>query len=365
MIRSVTIVIVCLLCGCLCIPGGEPDTSGDSGNGSESTGMLEGLLDSVKGKTGGDVPEHCLPPAEARALKLSDCDKAKNPFEKYTCISAVALVKSDASICEKIPVAEFMGGCVALIASCTDDESLCSPLGENDIGLQYMCVSEVAEVRGDPSLCDGMENPNYRDTCLEKVAAATADISICSRISENSDKDNCIKAVAVAKKDPSLCVGVSGTIDYWRQECLMEVSMAAGDMALCGSLETDSRAGKDKMIKCVKNITASADDPAICDPISEESIRDYHCIIPLAVAAKDPKTCLKITDETRKITCVKSVAVAAKDASVCEKVALPADKMSGSHGKNDCIIAVVKETKDKAPCGRITDNTNAKKSCMG
>jgi hypothetical protein len=144
----------------------------------------------------------------------------------------------------------------------------------------------------------------------------------------------------------------------------MYVAMAADDIALCGQIPTEDRSDKDKVEKCLKNVTSGKTDASICSNIKDARLRDYGCVSVVARNSGDVTVCAGIEDGDRKISCATSVAVMKKDAGLCEKISLPADKMRGSHGKNDCIIEVVKVTKNKASCEEITDNKYAKQDCV-
>ncbi len=361
--HHLSLLFVCILSGCICCGGPNLTGPGISDDGSEAGG-IGGIIGGITGPTGGgDLPAHCKPPLEAYSLTLADCEREGKAIEKYTCISAVALAKGDPKICDRIPTEEFKGACIGVIAQCKMDETICQLLNE-DMSLQFTCIQLVAEAKRDITLCEGIENPRYGNPCVTGVAGALGDISMCARIDDKNEKDKCVKAVAIKRMDASMCSGISGSIDYWRQECIMEVSMAAHDMGLCGSLKTDSRAGETKMETCVKNISSGAKGVSICDAVLEESIRDYHCIIPIAVSMKDVTACSKIKDDSRRISCAKKVASSANDATFCEKLTLPADQMRGSYGKNDCLIEVASTAKDARICERITDNKNAKKTCI-
>ncbi|HHQ45119.1 MAG TPA: hypothetical protein ENN13_03175 [Candidatus Altiarchaeales archaeon] len=374
--KLLPLIILVFLCGCICIPGtgGSPDDSGASGgstsggasngvvsDGSSGGGILSGLNPFSGGGSGGSGICHIQPGAEK--LTLTDCEKEKTTFNKETCKAGVAIVKNDISICKTIASEGIRGFCVSTIAQCRGDESLCNEAG-SDVSLIYTCVSMVAEGKKDASICEGISNPVYKKPCIRQVAAVTGNLALCDRIDDGeTEKDRCFEAVAIYRKDPSICEKVSGSIDYWRQECVMKVSMAAQDMTLCASLKTDSKSGKDNMIGCAENISASAGSASSCNVIKVEDIRDYHCITPIAVKSGEVKACEKITDNSRRIHCATQVALKLKDASVCEKITLPSSSGMDSYGKNNCIIDVVKTTKDKSACARITDNTNAKRSC--
>jgi hypothetical protein len=346
------LAVIALLCGCL---------SGDY--------SLAGwdLLREFDGLGGGSnalgKPGKCIPPAEPVSLTLSDCASLDGNIERYSCYSGVALVSDDPEVCDNIPTPELRAGCVTLMAECRLDERLCDSLGDN-MGMLYTCLGTVAEAKEDVSICYDITNPAYRNPCIRGVASALGDIGMCDGIDSSSELDRCVLAVAVKRKDASICRGVSGRIDYWRQDCVKEVSMASQDMVLCASLDGSTRAGKDRMIECVKNITSDEMNVGLCNHIKLDDVRDYHCITPNAVSSLDPAVCGMITDNARKIDCVKQTAVSAKDAMLCERVSLPGNAVRGSYGKNDCIIEVAKTLKDENLCERITDNTNAKKDCV-
>ena len=350
-------ILIFLTLGCIC--------SQESGLNADTEGGILGSLgkavDSVS-DGGGELPEYCSPPKESLTLTLSDCDKIGNSLKKYSCITGYAIVKKDVQACNNIKTKEIRGGCVSVIAECSKDESLCKVLAD-DMASMYTCIGGVAEIKGDVNLCKGIDNPVFRNLCIIRVAGANGEISLCEMIDDKSSLDKCVKAVAKKTLDARLCEKISGNIDTWRQECIMEVSMMKSDITLCGGLKTDTRAGKDKMIKCLENISSTILSASECNSVKDESIRDYNCLTPLALKKEEPKICMEIKDESRLISCITKVAVEKGDAQVCTAYELPKNSMRGSYGKNDCIIAVAEKTGEKSVCGLIIDNKNAKIQC--
>ena len=359
------LVALCLFSGCICTRNpfskGEGNESGTVGGDSNSQGLLGSLTGG--GKADSTTPDHCKVPAEAAGLKISDCDKIKNPFEKATCVGAVALSKDDADTCDNLEEELLRAACVSLIAECDKDESLCTRLGEKDVGNEYACIGGVAEAKRDVSLCDSIDNPAYKNPCIAGVAAAKKDATLCDRLEDRTDKNSCIEDVAVALKDASICQKIEIVSIAWdRDECINKVAIATGDMSLCERLPYDI-SNRERKQKCVSTVAANKTDPSVCGVLSDIDLRETYCMNVIASATGDLSVCDKVTDKVKKRYCISRVAVAKKDVTICQKIPIKDGIMTLPSTLNECVTEIAKATKDKAACDKAYDK-QAKADCL-
>jgi hypothetical protein len=345
-----TMAIFC--CGCAHIPSlsGINSTNASSGTGVSSEG----------GSGSNSDVSRCTVPPEIRGLTLSDCQKLKKPFDKAACISGVALAGRDSSICMKLSEETLKAACISIIAECTMDESLCDDR-MSDAGDQYTCLTWVARAKKDVSICDAIDNTNYKNPCIQEVASARKEVSLCNGIESNSSRDDCIEAVAVSIPDASLCNKLGSSLDYWKHQCIMKVAMVKQDIALCDEIPVDP--GNRMTETCVKNISEGKTDPSMCDSISNQDVRDFYCLTPVAVASKDESACSSITDKRHKNSCIAAAALAGKDVSMCQDIAIKDGAFTFPDDLNECVTAIAKATHSKALCEKAYD-ASARKACQ-
>jgi len=360
--QMTVLVSILILSGCIC---GPKSSDNSTSHGKDSSGILGGLGGlGVGGGNGGSAEsKSCKVPPEALGLKLTDCQRMKQLLEKTSCITAVALTEGDPDVCDNIKEDLLVGACVAVIAECKQDESICARLGEKDVGSQYVCESMVAKAKKDESICEGIDNTNYRNPCFEGVAVARGDVALCGRIEDKGDKDDCIVAVAVALPDASLCKRLTGTLDYWQNECLMKVGIVASDMSVCNMIKPDVRGEEEMMQKCMMNVSMSKLDMGECDKITDIEKRDYYCINQIARIRGDIASCDKVSDKGRKNACIGAVAVALKDASICQMMRITDGAYTFPSPLNECVTEIAKLTRNKALCEKAYDKT-AKAKCV-
>jgi len=95
------------------------------------------------------------------------CLEADQDGVRYQCIAIAGRLK-DASLCDDIPS--------------TSDETRT---------LRDGCLSDVAEVLGESTLCQRVLTPGLRDSCYLKLFRATADATLCDHIDDPGLKSLC------------------------------------------------------------------------------------------------------------------------------------------------------------------------------
>ncbi len=78
---------------------------------------------------------------------------------------AVARNLDDVSICEKILSSAQKTNCLVEVAIVTRDASICKRI-EPEFPIRIIhCYGDVARRKGDPSICDNIEEGNAREEC--------------------------------------------------------------------------------------------------------------------------------------------------------------------------------------------------------
>ncbi len=100
-----------------------------------------------------------------------------------------------------------------------------------DSGLQAACKAgcnmNVAEQSLDASKCDPIlalgENMSlFWTTCIWNVAEKKGDASLCGKLNASFDQGVCLSDVAKTKHDPSICNGINDT--YLKESCVSDAS---------------------------------------------------------------------------------------------------------------------------------------------
>jgi len=171
-----------------------------------------------------NLQQCCISIVAALEKDESICDEAKSltrysgAFEK--CISKVASVKGDISLCEGFREND----CLLPVAIFTKDKSLCDNLGS----YRGFCISQIKIRELDDSSCNKTGNEDEEKYCqimaTIKLAVMEKNINICKEMPlsfSGPDLYDCYREVAVAKKDPNLCRRMSSA--YYYSNCLSEV----------------------------------------------------------------------------------------------------------------------------------------------
>ncbi|MCK4635167.1 MAG: hypothetical protein KAT37_04830 [Candidatus Aenigmarchaeota archaeon] len=128
--------------------------------------------------------------------------------------------------------------------------------------LREKCYRDKAIDKGDPSICENIEDEEGCDSCRNEVEEAlesggggsggegsgdggggtTGDPEIpeegCEVLS-GSDRDWCFREMAVGQTDPSICLEIID--DYYRDSCYRYIAMDTGDSSYCDYMEDSKR----------------------------------------------------------------------------------------------------------------------------
>ena len=109
-----------------------------------------------------DISKACAKFIGAR-MDLSACDTMKR--NQHLCVSEVARLKNDISICDIVPSTQI-GNCIIGVATHSKDFILCNGLKKNK---RNMCYDSVAQVLAKRGVCNRINNPAGRKNCRQKI----------------------------------------------------------------------------------------------------------------------------------------------------------------------------------------------------
>lgn len=302
---------------------------------------------------------------------IVQCEKYKN-FELYTrCYQSLALLRKDASYCEKIKrsfqtnwmhrdicydeVARdtqkvalceniqnkdaLTGDYVSCVASIKKDVSKCPPLGEPYNG-SYSCYMKVAVAKKDLSVCDLFGNDKIsKFTCYENVAKTTGDVSVCELVSEkDNQRDHCYSTVLADTKnqDISLCEKIH--VSHWNNYCKLRIAFqtAARDNNTQTCNNFADQASKND---CFWEVANEQNNPSLCELIVPDKydLDTNQCVGQSSPAMADPSLCdnLREThyDTSDKDICYFQYATTNQKPEICEK-------MEKASFKEECLKAI-------------------------
>ncbi|HHQ45170.1 MAG TPA: hypothetical protein ENN13_03430 [Candidatus Altiarchaeales archaeon] len=198
---QVFLTLFVLACGCVCC-GDDPvasdldgitpsialyDCAGIEESGRDEcyymaalSGKNEALCQHVKNLVERDA---CIKFVAKLKSDETVCTGIGDDFTKDTCLFDIAVKGGGAGVCEKISDVEAKGFCTAIVsknkAYCAqntggEERSFCnavvdsnpaSCLGLDDEGLKNMCLTIIAQIRGDPGVCSKISVAQDRSAC--------------------------------------------------------------------------------------------------------------------------------------------------------------------------------------------------------
>lgn len=149
---------------------------------------------------------------------LSTCDSIQDPTTRSNCKLSNSIIEQDLSICEDIDGHTQKVDCFIYQAILRQDESICEMIEHEtaELELREGCITGVAKVKEDVSLCEKLSE-SRADDCVLGIAIQTKNPDNCEQIENQLTKDNCIKQIAVIIKDNSLCDTIED--DFYKDAC--------------------------------------------------------------------------------------------------------------------------------------------------
>jgi len=260
--------------------------------------------------------------------KVDLCKDVEQDYEGYRdmCYLGMAEIFEDPSLCDKM---EWWNDLCEI--EFQKDDSMCDDI--EDIEFKEMCYSDIAKNLKDPSICEKIEEQEYKDECYK-------DLSTCDKIYDLTDRNQCYLAKA---RNTSDCEEVQGEED--KDSCYWNVAEYLKDVSICEELQ--NLRWKDG---CYRSLARELDDVSMCEEIkgSIEKTVCYREMIDRAVVSKDISICNKIKDQRYKDWCSKYIAGTLTEVNICEKLQ---DALSQSY----CYNMIAENIKDMSVCEKIQE----------
>ena len=163
----------------------------------------------------------------------------------------------------------------------------------------------------------------------------------------------CVALKLVVSGEGDKCAHVKGhDSDY----CYEHFAELTGNLTWCTNINHGSKTKLLCFIKSVEKLNNEGLTENICEGSSEE-IKAY-CFYGFAIAKKDSSLCAKIgTDEYDKENCLVTIAISQNDPATCNEIASQVER-------DTCYFAIVRNTKDRAICDKISEGYYNKGACL-
>lgn len=184
------------------------------------------------------------------------------------CYTDIAVAKQDASICEKIQDLEYRNLCYHTIVNVTENSKICEKIQESVNFSKEGCYRYVAMKKGDPAICNKINDTREKTYCLIDLAGKLGELRICNSVSGYEENYMCRMAVARKTNNPSICGSM--TNPAWNERCIWSLLKSNPDPRLCENVH-EIMGLKDY---CYKKIAVDLANATICDFIKENTTRD-------------------------------------------------------------------------------------------
>lgn len=171
---------------------------------------------------------------------------------------------SDVSECEKLSESSDgyrkMNECYNAIAKSQLEPSTCEKIQKSEIYLLSLCYRNFAEVKGDESICELVQNDEENNKCHNNLAIAKRNPLLCEKMTIAGQKELCI---AVAKQDESSCKNLD---DALRNQCYGDIAVIKQSPSLCELVQSVGQKAY-----CRSMIAAAKRDESLCENIIDHN----------------------------------------------------------------------------------------------
>jgi predicted small lipoprotein YifL len=291
-----------------------------------------------------------LPSDPARIVQttLSDC-LAMSTTQKRNCITALAIEKKDASICDNLDL--LKDECIRDVAIESDNVSLCNRITSETVKKQ--CKDTIAAQGTGRLNCFAYNETQNKDECFLKEAIATKNHLLCKEISGskksgNYVRDECYTSILRTNKTLSICpLFINKELS---QKCYYAVSIHLKNPTGCNEIKETQKKNECKKIIAVANANSST-----CEEITNKKLMN-ECLLETAVSSENMSTCEKIKDLTMKAECIKEVADKIQDLETCKKINITAER-------EKCFLKTAIAKNDSKICEKISASILLKDEC--
>lgn len=180
----------------------------------------------------------------------------------------------------------------------------------SDARAQSQCYLDKAIAANDPGICSSVVVQEFTDTCYERLGQNTKRIDICVKVIDIAKENACVNELDATYVTEIACESIVSPDE--QVDCYRQLARSQKQTAYC------DRTGMQKNT-CLAEVAIAAKYPDICDRISDEGVRDT-CIVDAAVAARDGSSCTRIVSPVKRDQCHSQIAVLQRNSSLCVKV---------------------------------------------
>lgn len=235
------------------------------------------------------------------AFVSEKCRSITNETDRYTCD---AVAKDNESICAKAPSTE---SCYLKFSQ--QKRNVCSKIEREAVRIGCM-----ATVMNNPVLCDGLTGVS-KDLCYQTVAVETTSCSLCAKCVTDSYKDDCYTQCSLGSKDVTMCVYPS--TEQKRDSCYYNFALTNSAPEVCDQIKFLAQRAV-----CVDNVAMEAVEPYYCERLSTLSgtyvVDCYNKVIALQTITYEK--CMRMGATYSRDQCVLNVVKITKNKDICSSI---------------------------------------------
>jgi hypothetical protein len=139
--------------------------------------------------------ESCMLSFKKKINDINVCNNIPNKYYRLDCYVLFSdQVKNITETCNTFKDNETKDICLSTFIPDKNDVSLCYEI-TNYLHYRDMCISKIANIRNDSSICELVQEIKQRDVCYGVIAGNKKDSSICYQIEDQEKRETCINFI--------------------------------------------------------------------------------------------------------------------------------------------------------------------------
>ena len=159
--------------------------------------------------------------------------------------------------------------------------------------------------------CSKVQSDSLRDSCVVELAKIKDDPEVCDLVQTPKTQSYCHQQLAILHDNWEECRDIEDR--YWQDNCWYHFGIQGNQEDFCGNIDNTPQ-----QLRCVKKVAYETNDVELCQRLSFKEAT--ACVFHVAKELQDISKCNVIEKLNGKDSCILAVAKVTKDESLCEEI---------------------------------------------
>lgn len=195
---------------------------------------------------------------------------------------AIYAEEGDPLKCKTLLDASQISHCIRSVAIQQQNADFCDYDNNQELALSCRAI-----IKGNPVLCEEIQDQTIRSFCATALAKKDALATHCYIINHLPNRDRCLRDLVSVHPAEEICEEIQDKSKTTYSECINFVAQSELSIQKCSKIPA-----KRMQEECVRSIAIHFAEPALCGQIEDEKSSIYFsCILRIAIKNDDAQIC--------------------------------------------------------------------------